>query len=270
MKISNNPITRYCKSINKCKINKINYSALNYSLLICLFGYWVICLFPPPADAVTMSNDNYTIEMGDFNMAAGTVSDSKHKLGTTVGQTAPGLFTGKNFKVKSGFEYIYPFSSFSFSLSESVIDFGPLSATNPVTRNALLAISNAPPQGYRVFTYEDHPLMAPNNTTIPDSTCDNGLCTEQTADSWTNTLTYGFGYRCDNVEGTDCDKSFRSQNSFRQFANKARNESFQSLMSSNKPFAKAKTQITYKVNISGTQMPGTYTNTITYIAVPGI
>ena len=45
--------------------------------------------------------------------------------------------------------------------------------------------------------------------------------------------------------------------------------SSQSVMTSNTGGANRKSQITYKINVSGAQAPGLYTNIVTYIASPG-
>ena len=154
--------------------------------------------------AETMSNDNFIIQ-GSFNALSGKSSGPKYKVNATVGETGPGLYTGKNYKVKAGFEYIYPSkANFSFNVSQTIIDFGTLSATNPVTRTTNLTVIN-PSGGYTVLAYEDHPLLTTNGATINDTTCDNGACSDTLPALWTNTLTYGFGYRCDNLQENDCE-----------------------------------------------------------------
>lgn len=217
----------------------------------------------------TMSNDNYIIQMGNFNMSSGKMEDDKHKVGNTVGQTSPGLFSNNKVQVKSGFWYLYPMPSFTFSLSDSLIDFGILSATNPVTRTTTLSVTNPPPSGYRVLAYENHPLLTNTNIAIPDTSCDNGACTEIQGSIWESELTYGFGYRCDSVKELDCAEGFTDPDSYKQFPDGAKKESPVSIMRGNKRYSSPQSNITYKVNVSGTQRPGTYTNTITYIAVPG-
>ena len=85
--------------------------------------------------AETMSNTNYILHLGTFNSVSGSVSNTNYKLNFTGGQTSPGLYTGTNYKVKAGFQNVRPSNiPFSFSISQSLIDFGILSATNPVTR----------------------------------------------------------------------------------------------------------------------------------------
>ena len=57
-------------------------------------------------------------------------------------------------------------STFSFSITEPLVDFGILSATNPVIRTTTLKISS-PGSGYQVFAYANHVLLSKKNSTIP-------------------------------------------------------------------------------------------------------
>lgn len=243
---------------------------LAYYILIGLFVYWSIgLLFQRFATAENMYNSNYIIQMGNLNSAAGKPSNSNYKLGVTVGQTAPGLSTGTNYKVRAGFQYISSIIRFRFSISTLLIDFGALTPTNPVTRSNLLTISNGSAYGYSVTAFENHPLQDDaQGRTIPDTTCDTGLCTQSTSALWNNTLTYGFGYRCDNVSATDCASGFSTANFFKQFSNAAANETPESVMNGTNVGRNKQVQITYKVNVSGTQEAGFYKNVITYIATP--
>ncbi len=219
--------------------------------------------------AFTMIGDKWKIDFANLNMGGGAPSGSGKKLTFTTGQTAPGLYTGTNYKVRAGFQYVYTLIPFRFSISQTQIDFGTLTPTNPITRTNTLTISNGSANGYQVTAFENHQLLNPaNGMTIPDTTCDNGLCTETTSAQWSNTLTYGFGYRCDNVTGSDCATGFTNSSYYKQFADASLNESPQSVMVGTNVGRSKKVQITYKVNISGTQPAGTYTNTITYVATP--
>jgi hypothetical protein len=149
-----------------------------------------------------------------------------------------------------------------------LIDYGELSATTPVSRTTTLSVSS-PEKGYEVFGSEDHPLLSSTNVAIPDTSCDNGACSEITESVWADTLTYGFGYRCDNRNGQNCPNEFSEIDGYKQFASLSSNELPQTLMVSHKPGNNNQVKITYKLNISGTQAAGAYKNTITYIATPG-
>lgn len=217
----------------------------------------------------TMSNDNYILRMGNLNYAAGKTTGSGFKLGFTAGETAPGLYTGTNYKVRAGFQYIKSIIPFSFSISNLFVDFGTLNPGEPITRTGTLTVSNGSAQGYQVTAIENHPLrVLSTGIDIPDTTCDGGSCTETTSAAWSSLLTYGFGYRCDNLSGTDCASGFSTGTYYKQFANLAAGETARSVMTGTNVGRGRQVQITYKVNISASQAPGTYQTIIKYIATP--
>lgn len=250
------------KNIGKSKI------ILHFGLigLGCLF----IGLFLPHAKAQTMSNDNYIIKMQDFNAVSGITTGKDYQLRSTAGSLNQTTSEGINFKVKTGIENLTSILPFSILLSSSITDFGILSPTNPIIRTIDLSVNSLTTYGYSVIVSENESLTATlmtNKMFIPDTTCDNGECGTENASEWTNMLTYGFGYRCDNITGANCDNSFTKVNFYKHFPNIQNNDDPQSVMagvdSNNK-----QVRISYKVNISGTQTQGTYRNIITYIGVP--
>lgn len=221
------------------------------------------------AEAFTMSNSSYILETGNFNTVSGKAEGSEKKLGITVGETASGLYTGTNYKVCAGFQCVKSTILFSFSIDQTSIDFGPLSPTNPVTRTNTLTISNGSATGYNVTASQNQPLTASGSgAIIPDTTCDGGACSETASTAWISTLTYGFGYRCDNVSGTNCTGGFSDSNYYKQFADNSKSETPQVVMRGKNIGKRIQSKITYKLNISGTQQAGTYSNIITYIATP--
>ena len=241
--------------------------------IISIFLLLVTCyllLVTAPASAQTMSNKDYKVKMQGFNAISGTTSNTNYEVRSTVGDLSPIVSEGVNFKVRTGLENIVSALPFSTSLSSDIVDFGSLSPTNPIVRTVNLSVYSLSTYGYSVIASEDHPLQMNPDTSganIPDTTCDNGECSHDQAQEWINTLTYGFGYRCDNVTGFDCDSSFSNTNFYKHFADISNGQSSQSVMagigSKNKDV-----RLSYKVNISGNQAQGVYTNIITYIAVP--
>jgi hypothetical protein len=217
------------------------------------------------ADAQTMTNSNYILQMGNLNSFSGRGTGSGNTLTFTGGQSGANLFSGPNFKVKLGFQYIYPFA-FRFSISSIFIDFGIISPTIPVTRSNQLTVTNHSAYGYQVTVSQDHNLRVDSTgNEIPATTCDGGSCTPTTAAAWTSSLVYGFGYRCDNVSGTDCDAQFSTGTFYKPFV---ASPSAVVVMSSTTVGTNRKTNVTYKVNVSGSQAPGLYKNILNYIATP--
>lgn len=243
-------------------------------LMVALLGS-----FTNQAFAQVMSNGSFRIEMGNLNSIAGESSGSNYNLSITSGETASGLYSGTNYKVRAGFQYIPRGAPFSFSISNTLIDFGVLTPTNPVTRTTTLTISNTKASSYQVTASENHQLIV-NKTgaTIPDTTCDTGNCNHTRAGEWSNTLTYGFGYRCDSISITSTgtqtpscvtgDSSFSSnKNYFKQFADASKKENSQVVIKGGVGKSQ-KATVTYKVNIPSSQATGNYTNAVTYIATP--
>lgn len=238
----------------------------------------IISKVSSPADAFRMANDFFIINLGNFNSIAGEVSGSGNNLTFTSGELSPGFFSGTNYKLCAGF-YGGIFCNqssasssaspiFQFSVDPTSIDFGIIDPTNPVSRTNTLTVTGSQPFTYTVTAREDHPLRQATSGFIPDTTCDSGLCNNITATLWTNTLTYGFGYRCDNVTRTDCVADFATNNFFKAFANSELGKPAQIVMNGTTKATGASSQVTYKVNVSASQQPGTYSNTVTYIAVP--
>lgn len=229
-------------------------------------GLLLLCSLLSTAHAITMLNSNYIIDSGGLNSIAGTSEGSGKKLDITVGENGAGFYSGPNYKIRAGFEYMHNTIAFAFSIHGSRIDFGSLDPSTPVTRTNQLVISNGSAYGYQVTAQEDHALLQPaNGAFIPDTTCDNGVCTPTTSDIWTNVLTYGFGYRCDNLIGSDCASGFSNADYYKSFA---ASPSAALVMSSTNVGSNRTAQITYKVNVSPTQATGLYGNYIMFIATP--
>lgn len=216
-----------------------------------------------------MSNSNYILQWGNLNTAAGKPTNASYKLGLTVGQIAPGLFSGDNYKVRSGFQYIHSIIKFRFSITETLVDFGVIEPGTPVTRTHSLIVSNGSAYGYSVYATESAQLHVPvSGAIIPDTTCDDGSCTESTSAAWSSALTYGFGYRCDNETGTDCASGFTTSTFYKQFADSSKNETGQAVMTGTNVGKNKRVRITYKVNVSAVQPAGLYHNIVTYVATP--
>lgn len=239
-------------------------------LYLLLVTCYLLLVIAPTASGQTMSNKDYKIKMEGFNTISGTTANTDYEVRSTVGDLSPVVSEGVNFKVRTGLENIASALPFSVSLSLETVDFGSLSPTNPIIRTVDLSIYSLSAYGYSILAFEDHPLqMNPDasGANIPNTTCDNGRCSHENPQEWTNTLTYGFGYRCDNVTGFNCNSSFSKPNFYKQFADNSNSMPPQSVMagigSKNKDV-----RLSYKVNISGNQPQGIYSNIITFIAIP--
>ena len=220
--------------------------------------------------ALTLESASYKLQMGNFNTSAGQSQSTSFKLDQTTGQIAPGKYSGTNYIVKSGFQYIHSIIPFSFSVSKTSIDFGVLTAGVPKTDSLVLTISNGSAYGYEVLVKEDHPLRNPQtNDEIPDTSCDPSTpCSEYDANVWSSNSAYGFGY---NMSGDDVDTTdFVDATYYRPFPSLEAGEDGAVVMSSSLVGNNRQATMTVKVNISGTQAAGYYTNQLIFIAVPSI
>ena len=244
-------------------------SNLKFYFYLLFAIYYLLFTTAPSARAQTMENGLYKIQMGNLNSISGQSSGTNYNLSITSGETAPGLYEGTNYKVKAGFQYVPRSSPFAFSISNTLIDFGTLSPTNPVTRITTLTVNNTTASGYKVTASQNHQLQVPTTgAIIPDTTCDDGKCSEKKASKWDSTLTYGFGYRCDATNSCSADDlSFTDSTYFKQFSDNSKKEQAATIMSGGKGSGQ-KGKVTYKVNISSSQPAGQYTNLVTYVAVP--
>ncbi len=238
--------------------------------LFFLFVIWYIGIrnfvFATPAFAqAVIRSDNYEIQMPNFNSGAGIPGSTNYKLDTTIGQTAPGLYSSTGYRVKSGFQYIHSIIPFSFSMSNFLINFGNLIPETPATASSTLVVSSGGAGAYKVTARESDYLKTDTGNIIPDTTCDASSCSESAAGVWTLTSTYGFGY---NMTGNDIPADFVDETYFRHFANVAQSQTDQVVMSSNTVGRGRTATITYKVNVSAVQPAGNYQNKILFTAIP--
>ena len=241
------------------------FSYLIIYLLICLFAYLLIGVYSPVRAQASIESENYVIQMPNFNSGAGIPSSSGYRLDTTIGQTGAGLYTSTGYLVRSGFQYIHSIIPFSFSISDFLINFGTLIPDTPATETSTLTVSAGGAGGYSVTAKENDSLKTTGGTSIPDTTCDAGTCTESEAKVWNSNSTYGFGY---NMSGNDVPDDFDDSTYFRRFANLAVSEIPQEIMGSANVGKDRSATITFKVNVSGSQAAGNYQNTILFTALP--
>ena len=242
------------KNQNTCAKFKTIKGTLHFALLIATLHFALCTLHLPKASASTASNNNFNIEIKDIDTLQKKTVSTPQTLG--VETTLPEPKT----------EVIRDTAPLSFSLSATLIDFGPLSPNNPTQRNTTLSVVSSD-EDYNIQVFEDHPLINPDNVIIADTTCDNGACSEISQALWISDLTYGLGFRCDNLEGYDCSNS-TLPDFYKQLPDITKQENPQVVMAGKKEETEKKGQITLKLNTSGTQKPGRYSNTVTFIAVP--
>lgn len=245
----------------------MHHTRLIRSLVLATLATGIIAIAPSFARADNMSSSSYQLFFGNFNITSGNKTSTSYGLTDTVGQTAPGQFGLSGNVVKSGFQYIYPLTTFSFKISPQQISFGSLPLNTFTTASQYLEVTAVGAGGYSVKVSEDHPMRATNGSgnTIADTLC-NTTCSETTAAVWTNTSKYGFGYT---MAGDDAVSGFTNSTYFKQFADLSNAETPQTIMTSTSVGTKRHGVLTYQINIGALQPTGDYQTAITYTAIPG-
>ncbi len=214
--------------------------------IIALVFLSFLLLAPPTTHALTISNDNYILQM--------------YPLIRSLTPTPPPSKT-------EPISFPLPFG---FTLSQDSIDFGILSPTNPISRTIVLSIKPGEATGYSVSTFTDKLLTDDGQKiSIPSTHCDTGVCTHAIAGTWENILTYGLGFRCDNVLGNDCTEEFSLASAYKQFTDIANAQIPQPFMIGFGTGQKIG-KITLKLNISRSQAIGIYKNNLTFIIAPNL
>lgn len=252
----------YPKLSSKKLVTKVHTALLIFGSLLVL-GY----SYPGQVLAENLKSNSYYIQFSNLNVTSGEKSSASYGVTDTVGQTGSGAYSSTSYGVGSGFQYIYQIGEFSFTISDVDIDLGELVIGQHSSATNTLTINTRGGDGYTVYAYELHPLLHSNGTTtIADTTCNAGTCSESTAQVWTTQTIPGFGF---NITGNDTPADFTNSTYFRQFADISNSETMKTVMSSSNVAENRSATVTYKVGVTSSQGAGRYQTGIVYVAVPG-
>lgn len=223
------------------------------------------------AVAETLQSDSYIIQFGNFNVTSGEKSSAGYTVTDTVGQFGAGPYGEygtSSFFLGGGFQYIYQINEFSFLISNTAIDLGELVPGTFSSGSHTLTISTRGAGGYHVYAYELHELRHTIDSihTVPDTSCDSGPCTPDSAEIWDTPENAGFGF---NMDGDSIPPDFEDNTYYRPFANDELNQPMRAVMSSENIGFDDEATVTYKASINPTQAAGKYETTVVYVAVPG-
>ena len=243
------------------KINKSLFFFLTFFLLLLS-----VCKL---AFADNIESNNYRVEFGNVNIGGEYLDSSTYDLSVSVGQSFAQKFSSDGYIVKAGFQYINSIIPFSFSISDTSIEFGTLTPMNPTpTPTTNLTVSFGGAGQYQVTAIEETALKTFDGlNSIPDTSCDGGdnTCTITSAKIWTSDTAYGFGY---NMSGDDIPADFTDSTYYRPFADRSQEGSPAVIMSSVNVGRDRQSTVTFKINISNIQAAGTYTGVINFTATP--
>lgn len=219
-------------------------------ILLILSCSFCLLFVAPRVSAVVMENNSYKIDIERV---------TKSPIQSPTQQ--PTIIVEKKQK-----KAILSPSSAGIATSTLLLDYGELSGTNPVTRKHSIEVQTDHSAEVTLYAFENNELISKSSKVIiPDTTCDDGLCSEEKESLWTSTLVYGLGFRCDLQKEHGCGKRFRDERSFQQLANLSLKESAYPL------FATSTSEtlfITYKVNVPSTHTLQDYSHEITFLVVP--
>lgn len=229
--------------------------------------------------ASTMDSPQYTIQMPNINSGSDVYRSATATMSATIGQLAAERFNSAGYIVRAGFQYISSIYPFSFSISNTRVDFGEMTNNIPATASAILRVAFGGAGQYQVTAEEKGPLATlGGSNSIPDANCDDGTCTESLSRPWVNASTAGFGYK---MSGTDIPSTFTTCGStcYRRFADTVTlpvetpavimtSPDVTVDLSSKPKNIIHQSTITYKLNVGAIQAAGSYQTIINYVATP--
>lgn len=216
--------------------------------------------------AQTMKNSSYILDLSN-NPAQQTNTATPTETDNTNVVTLSKTISGDNFISTLSYDTDTKNLPLVLSTSSDLLNFGIIQPGEPVIRTHSLTVLPGSSVGYQVLSYQNHTLEADKDQ-IPSTTCDNGACTPILPDVWTIPLTYGFGYRCDNLKSNACDPELK-KDYYKSFANEKANVSPASLLEEDRSVT-SQAVITYKINVPGNQANKEYHVTIYHIAIPNL
>jgi len=237
---------------------KLLFIVLGISLCSFFSAYFL------PVSAVDMDSASYSIKLGNLNMGSNRGTSSSYTLTNTMGQLAAQRFSSAGYVVKAGFQYIYPFTPFRFTISKRLIDFGSLTPNAFASDSTTLTITNNTANGYQVTAITETPFSTILASTIARTNCDSG-CTISSAATWTTATNNGWGY---SMSGTDIPADFTPGTKYRPFAIRTLKESPASVMTGISVGSNKQAVMVITTSVSGLQPAGRYMTVINFVATP--
>jgi len=217
----------------------------------------------------TMVNEKYKIQPNFLDRVNLRIPGVPDGTAAPTGQTEEFLedqAPSTRYTIEIGFPYAKNQLPYVAGVTTDLVSFGNLIPGEAIKRTLQYQIEANSLAGYTVYTQENYALTSKNATTINDTKCDTGQCTQEIADEWKNPLTYGFGYRCDSLKGMGCSEGFlNSDQDFKQFPSALEKEDPVATIDSYLLGTNYYYQLTYKVNISPNQTGLSYQNISKYI-----
>jgi len=249
-----------------------------YFLVVFLtFNFLLLTFKLNKVRADNMESSQYQMKYVNINMGSDVYTSATATLSATLGQLAAEEFNSFNYIVKAGFQYFYAIVPFSFSISNTRINFGEMTANIPATAGAMLSVSFGGAGQYQVTAVENGQLQTLNGSQkIPDTSCDDSGCDETTSRPWVLTTTEGFGYK---MYGEDIPSTFSTcgNTCYRRFPDSTVPENAAVVMNSLNVTVDLtsrpkdiihQSNIVFKLNVNPIQAAGTYQTIVNFVATP--
>lgn len=158
--------------------------------------------------------------------------------------------------------------------TSSAVPFSVVSAETFYDACQALTVTTNGANGYSVTIKENDQFDSATGYQIPDGNCD-GACTDSSSGPWATATNNGFGYCLEDVTGNGgatadsiwgtagCDDSTTH---FKTIADSGAGEPARTIMSSASAVAGDVSDVGFRISVDLSQGPGSYTNTITYVA----
>ncbi len=239
------------------------------------------------AQAQTATSSSYRFESGDFSgvnfdgeSANFAISGGMNGLITSAyGQflaSERGMFP-MMFQANGPVTQADELPALAINIDKLEVDFPGLTPGIFVENETQILINSNTPAGYSLYAQQNHPLQTipsegvtqlQEREILPNTTCDNGLCTINVAGTWDNQSVSGFGLT---VLGADGASDFENGLAYRPLATATLNQEpviiAQDLQTS-QLLANRVVQVKYRVGATTSNVAGQYTNAVSYTLVP--
>lgn len=244
------------------KVFSIQYLAFSILLYTIYFT-----LYTPSLFAADMTSPQYRIQFGNINIGSQDLSSQHYNLNTTIGQIGANQFQSAGYVAKLGFQYLRATLPFQITVAKTNINLGNLAPNTPSTDTTSLQVTFENTLGYQITAAQEKPLKTLTGETIPNTLCDgsDNTCSKTTAKIWNSNSAYGFGY---NMSEQGISSDFINNTYYRPFADESAGDSPVSIMSFQGKGNRHQGVITFKVNVSPTQIVGSYQTIIHLTATP--
>jgi hypothetical protein len=153
-------------------------------------------------------------------------------------------------------------SAFTFSISDTNMDFSDIISTRQKANSALLKVNSPETFSYQLVASLEQPFQSSLQEIIPQTSCDeNTPCAYEMPNKWMSNDSYGWGFH---LSGPDVVTKFNDDTYYEIF-----DESKQMIVSQNEAVTgESATKITLKAQVPVEQKEGNYNAIIKLIAIP--